>query len=162
MPPGPSSYNDPYYARDRDMKDRDRDERDRERQNRDRDRGPDRDRGERDRAGGDRDRDRERTLDQRDPKRLKTERIKTDRPGIFFFLCGDEVAEFLVKTILVLPSVRVHHPCRNYQHHLRRLVLAPGFHHHKDPRYMWAMHRLCQTRPLSGPLRNRRAARPAL
>lgn len=63
-PPQPAgSYSDPYYNRGRDGPDRER-ERDR-----------DRDR-ERDRA--DRDRDRER--DQRDPKRVKAERIK-ERPG---------------------------------------------------------------------------------
>jgi glucose repression regulatory protein TUP1 len=91
---GPSSYNDNYYARDREQRDRDRDERDRDRQTRDRDRGPDRDiRVERERAIGDRDRsdrERDRPVDQRDNKRLKTERIKTDRPGsvIFFFHVG--------------------------------------------------------------------------
>jgi glucose repression regulatory protein TUP1 len=85
IPGGPSSYNDPYYGRDRELKDRDRDDRDRDRVNRDRDRGLDRDRADRDRGVGDRDRDRERPLDQRDSKRLKTDRIKTDRPGTGFF-----------------------------------------------------------------------------
>ncbi|KAI0066995.1 WD40 repeat-like protein [Artomyces pyxidatus] len=74
-------YNDPFFARGRGEgpvdRDRDRD-RDRERErmlDRDRDRDRDREREQRDR-----DRDRER--DQREPKRIKTDRIKTDRPGV--------------------------------------------------------------------------------
>ncbi|KAG9221851.1 hypothetical protein CCMSSC00406_0005676 [Pleurotus cornucopiae] len=80
------NYNDPYYReRDRErIADRERErleggrgergdrvERDRERDSR----------GDRDRGGADRgERDRERLADQRDPKRLKADRIKSDRP----------------------------------------------------------------------------------
>jgi general transcriptional corepressor TUP1 len=87
---GPPSFNDPYYARDREPRDRDRDDRDRDRQARDRDRGPDRDsRVDRERGVGERERverERDRPIDQRDTKRLKTERIKTDRPGKIIFI----------------------------------------------------------------------------
>jgi glucose repression regulatory protein TUP1 len=70
----PPYANDPYYAR----ADRDRDrppERDRDLQTRDRDQRGDRMDREpmRDRPG----------VDQRDPKRLKTERMKPDRSGMF-------------------------------------------------------------------------------
>ncbi|KAL4067061.1 WD40-repeat-containing domain protein [Scleroderma yunnanense] len=68
-PSGPSSYNEPYYPRDRD-RDRDR-ERDKDRERLDRDR-------ERDQR--DRDRERPQVESSRDPKRIKTERIKGDRP----------------------------------------------------------------------------------
>lgn len=74
---GPGSYNDPYYARDRD-RDRDRDrEKDRERLDREREL------RERERERDQRDRDRERPQLEtiRDPKRIKTERMKGDRPG---------------------------------------------------------------------------------
>ena len=75
-PTGPGSYSDPYYPRDRD--------RDRER---DKDRERDRDRELRDRERDPRDRDRERPPIEgsRDPKRIKTERIKGDRPGKPFY-----------------------------------------------------------------------------
>ncbi|KAF9225758.1 WD40 repeat-like protein [Gyrodon lividus] len=69
-PTGPGSYNDPYYSRDRD-REREKD-REREREIRDRERDQ-------------RDRERERPSDaSRDPKRVKSERIKTDRPGKHF------------------------------------------------------------------------------
>lgn len=86
IPPGtgPASYSDPYYNRDREReRDRDRDrapDREREREGRERERERERER-DRDR---DRERDRDRPIDQRDAKRLKTERIKTDRPGKLF------------------------------------------------------------------------------
>lgn len=87
-------YGEPYYQRDRDRERIGVSERggDRDRMG-DRDRGEravDRDRGEREREREirerdlrerDRDRDRDRPVDQRDPKRLKAERVKTDRPG---------------------------------------------------------------------------------
>ncbi|KAF9237359.1 WD40-repeat-containing domain protein [Melanogaster broomeanus] len=71
---GPGSYSDPYYSRDRD-RDRDRErEKDRERE-----------REIRDRERDQRERERERTGDvSRDPKRIKTERMKGDRPGKHF------------------------------------------------------------------------------
>lgn len=82
--------NDPYYSRDRERerdKERERDQRERERE---------RDRIERERESDNRDRERDRTrgdnrvvdpdfkrgLSDRDPKRPKQDRIKTDRPGI--------------------------------------------------------------------------------
>ena len=75
---GPGSYTDPYYGRDRD-RDRDRErEKDRERAEREREREI------RDREREQRDRDRERPVEVRDPKRIKTERMKGDRPGKHF------------------------------------------------------------------------------
>ncbi|KAH7886978.1 WD40-repeat-containing domain protein [Phlebopus sp. FC_14] len=66
---GPASYTDPYYNRDRE---KERAEREREREIRERERDQ-------------RDRDRDRPTDvSRDPKRIKTERIKGDRPGKLF------------------------------------------------------------------------------
>ncbi|KAG6377403.1 WD40-repeat-containing domain protein [Boletus reticuloceps] len=62
---GPGSYSDPYYGRDRD---------------RDREREKDRERADRDRERELRDRERERPAEARDPKRIKTERMKGDRP----------------------------------------------------------------------------------
>ncbi|KAG6840512.1 hypothetical protein C0991_006272 [Blastosporella zonata] len=88
---GPQPYNaDPYYARDRE---RDRDK-EREREQRERER--ERDRIDRERESDNRDRDRERPradsravdpdfkrgLGDRDPKRFKQDRIKSDRPGM--------------------------------------------------------------------------------
>ncbi|KAG1776746.1 WD40-repeat-containing domain protein [Suillus placidus] len=68
-PPGPGSYNEPYYSRDRE---RER-EKDRERADRERDREI------RDRQREERDRDRERPpAEARDSKRIKTERMKGD------------------------------------------------------------------------------------
>ena len=67
VPPGPGSYNDPYYSRDRDRerdKDRERADRDREREIRDR--------------REERDRDRPPVESARDQKRIKTERMKSD------------------------------------------------------------------------------------
>ncbi|KAI6043969.1 WD40-repeat-containing domain protein [Pisolithus marmoratus] len=80
VPPatGPASYSDPYYARERD-RDRDRDrERDKERERLERDR----ERELRDRERDQRDRERERppVESSRDSKRIKTERMKSDRP----------------------------------------------------------------------------------
>ncbi|KAH7912373.1 WD40-repeat-containing domain protein [Hygrophoropsis aurantiaca] len=79
VPPaaGPNSYNDPYYARDRD-RERER-EREKERERADRER----ERDIRDRERDQRDRERERPPGEssRDPKRIKTERMKSDRPG---------------------------------------------------------------------------------
>jgi glucose repression regulatory protein TUP1 len=70
-PPGPPvPYADSYYS----SRDRERD-RDRLREERDRDRERERDRER------DRDRDRDRANDLRDPKRIKTERMKIERPG---------------------------------------------------------------------------------
>ncbi|TFK37985.1 WD40-repeat-containing domain protein [Crucibulum laeve] len=86
---GPSSYNEPYYQRDRERdRERERDPRERDRMgDRERERGEPREQRdrERDREPRDRDRERERDrpTDQRDPKRLKSERIKTDRPDHF-------------------------------------------------------------------------------
>ena len=75
---GPGSYNDPYYGRDRD-RDRDRErEKDRERADREREREI------RDREREQRDRERDRPVEVRDPKRIKTERMKGDRPGKHF------------------------------------------------------------------------------
>ncbi|KAH0826662.1 WD40-repeat-containing domain protein [Lanmaoa asiatica] len=75
---GPGSYNDPYYGRDRD-RDRDRErEKDRERADREREREI------RDREREQRDRERDRPVEVRDPKRIKTERMKGDRPGKLF------------------------------------------------------------------------------
>ena len=76
-PPPPNSSHssyagDPFY-RERDI--RDRIDRDGRMGDRDRDR-------ERDLRDRDRDRDRDRLLDQRDAKRLKTDRLKSDRPGL--------------------------------------------------------------------------------
>ncbi|KDQ58593.1 hypothetical protein JAAARDRAFT_155131 [Jaapia argillacea MUCL 33604] len=70
--PGPA-YPDPYDARFRD-REREREQRDRM-VDRDRERERDRER--------DRDRDRDREREQRDPKRIKTDRIKTDRSEHF-------------------------------------------------------------------------------
>ncbi|KAN0084162.1 WD40-repeat-containing domain protein [Tylopilus felleus] len=67
---GPGSYNDPYYARDRDR-------------DRDREREKDRERADREREREIRDREREqrdRPVEARDPKRIKTERMKGERP----------------------------------------------------------------------------------
>lgn len=85
---GPQTYNnEPYYARDRE---RERDK-DREREQRERER--DRDRAERERESDNRERERprsdarvvdpdfKRNVGERDPKRFKQDRIKTDRPG---------------------------------------------------------------------------------
>ncbi|KIJ62150.1 hypothetical protein HYDPIDRAFT_30699 [Hydnomerulius pinastri MD-312] len=78
---GPGSYNDPYYSRDRERerereKDRERADREREREREIRDR----DRELRDREQRDRERERPGEV-SRDPKRIKTERMKNDRPG---------------------------------------------------------------------------------
>ncbi|KAE9407846.1 WD40 repeat-like protein [Gymnopus androsaceus JB14] len=71
---GVPPFNDPYFSRD--SRDRgDRDARERERNER-----IERDNRERDPM---RDRDRDRPVDSRDPKRLKAERMKSDRPDIF-------------------------------------------------------------------------------
>ncbi|KAF7970926.1 hypothetical protein HWV62_22564 [Athelia sp. TMB] len=93
--PGPPPLNDPYYSRGREERDRERDreprgdrERERDRMvDRDRDRERDRERGERDMG---REKDRERSIDHRDPKRLKMDRdrerdsrMKIDRPDHF-------------------------------------------------------------------------------
>ncbi|KAF8875069.1 WD40-repeat-containing domain protein [Infundibulicybe gibba] len=78
----PPYNNEPYYPRDRDRereRERDRDrlpDRDRERDTRDRER----EQRERERDNRERDRERDRPIDQRDPKRLKAERIKTGDP----------------------------------------------------------------------------------
>lgn len=83
LPPAPMSSHGPYqgealYGRDRD-RDRDRDMRDRI----DRDgRLSDRERDLRDRER-ERDRDRDRLLDQREAKRFKPDRMKSDRPGLY-------------------------------------------------------------------------------
>ncbi|KAG6908934.1 hypothetical protein DXG01_002713 [Tephrocybe rancida] len=89
---GAQSYNaDPYYPRDRDR------ERDKERERELRERERDRDRAERERESENRDRERERPradsravdpdfkrgLGDRDPKRFKQDRIKSDRPDHF-------------------------------------------------------------------------------
>lgn len=85
-------YSDPFMGRpprdpafDRSDRDRDRD-RDRERE-RERDRGilereRERDR-EREREVRERERERERDREQRESKKIKTDRIKTDRPGMY-------------------------------------------------------------------------------
>ncbi|KIK68449.1 hypothetical protein GYMLUDRAFT_215061 [Collybiopsis luxurians FD-317 M1] len=68
---GVPPFNDPYFPRERD---RERDARDRERN----------ERIERDRERETlRDRDRDRVVDSRDPKRLKGERMKPERPDLF-------------------------------------------------------------------------------
>ncbi|KIK12387.1 hypothetical protein PISMIDRAFT_18786 [Pisolithus microcarpus 441] len=75
---GPASYPDPYYTREQDC-DHDRDrERDKDRERLERDR----ERELRDRERDQRDRERERppVKSSRDPKHIKTERMKTDRP----------------------------------------------------------------------------------
>jgi len=77
-PSGPGSYSEPYYPRDRDR------DRDRER-DKDRDRDRDRELRERERDQRDRDRERPQVESSRDPKRIKTERIKGDRPGKHFY-----------------------------------------------------------------------------
>ena len=76
---------DPAFDRERD-RDRDRGERERERE---RDRGilereRDRDR-DREREAKERERERERDREQRESKRIKTDRIKTDRPGTYSY-----------------------------------------------------------------------------
>ncbi|KAG6886813.1 hypothetical protein C0992_002193 [Termitomyces sp. T32_za158] len=83
--------NDPYYSRDRERerdKDREREQRERERERDrvDRERESDNRDRERDRARGDNrvvDPDFKRGLGDRDPKRPKQDRIKTDRPDHF-------------------------------------------------------------------------------
>ncbi|RDB30834.1 Transcriptional repressor rco-1 [Hypsizygus marmoreus] len=90
---GPQTYNnDPYYARD--ARDRER-ERDKEREREQRERERERDRVERERESDNRERERprgdsravepdfKRGLSDRDPKRFKQDRIKTDRPDQF-------------------------------------------------------------------------------
>ncbi|KAH0578297.1 hypothetical protein H2248_003923 [Termitomyces sp. 'cryptogamus'] len=89
--PGSQSYNnDPYYSRDRER------ERDKEREREQRERERERDRIDRERESDNRDRERDRArgenrvvdpdfkrgLSDRDPKRSKQDRIKSDRPGI--------------------------------------------------------------------------------
>ncbi|KAF5366117.1 hypothetical protein D9757_010934 [Collybiopsis confluens] len=71
---GVPPFNDPYFSsRERD---RDRDTRERERNERN-------DRMERDRERDPRDRERDRIPDSRDPKRMKADRMKPERPDIF-------------------------------------------------------------------------------
>ncbi|KAG6857072.1 hypothetical protein H0H87_010037 [Tephrocybe sp. NHM501043] len=92
---GPQPYNnDPYYSRERDR------ERDKEREREQRDRERERDRVDRERESDNRDRERDRpdrpradsravdpdfkrNLGDRDPKRFKQDRIKSDRPDHF-------------------------------------------------------------------------------
>ena len=106
MGSGPQPYNnDPYYPRDREReRDRERDrerERDKDREREQRERERERDRVEREREAENRERERtrggvvdarmgdpefKRGLPDRDPKRFKQDRIKTDRPGAGFIL----------------------------------------------------------------------------
>jgi glucose repression regulatory protein TUP1 len=74
---------DPAFDRERD-RDRDRGERERERDRGMLERERDRDR-DREREAKERDRERERDREQRESKRIKTDRIKTDRPGTYSY-----------------------------------------------------------------------------
>ena len=119
-PGGGGGYADSFYGRDRDR------ERERER---DRDR--DRDRSILDRE---RDRDRERERDTREVKRIKTERMKSDRPGMYYASTVSAFAHSQRAPVPLLPLSRLRFLATPFASVLRPpLFSRPRLHLHLCP-----------------------------